>query len=121
MPSHRYPSGVCAIERIAPLVNPSRTLHPVCAYWLMSSDGSRAKAQAHHASTMPATMPALRRALRMSVHLSPDRKIRGKSRPPRNFAPSSTMLEIVPNPRMRVIDSEAVILRGVVGLSAARA
>src|ERR1700739_4270949 len=32
VPSHRYPSGVCAIASIAPLVKPSRTLHAVCAY-----------------------------------------------------------------------------------------
>src|SRR5271166_924675 len=50
---------------IIPLVNPSRNFHDVCAYWLMSSEGSRAAAQAHHASTTPASMPALPPTFRM--------------------------------------------------------
>src|SRR4029077_1479472 len=55
VPSQRYPSGVCAIAWIWPLVKPSRTFHAVCAYWLTSSDGSNAKAQGHAASNTPAS------------------------------------------------------------------
>ena len=33
-----------------PLANPSRTFQTVCAYWLTSSEGSRANAQAQDAS-----------------------------------------------------------------------
>ena len=44
MPSHRYPSGVWAIAKIAPTENPSRAVHAVCPYWLTPSDGSRARA-----------------------------------------------------------------------------
>src|SRR5215469_15077408 len=35
---------------IWPLPNPSRTFHAVCAYWLISSKGSRAQAPTHQAS-----------------------------------------------------------------------
>src|SRR5262249_42721204 len=35
---------------ILPLVKPSRIFQDVCAYWLMSSDGSSANAPTHHAS-----------------------------------------------------------------------
>ena len=36
----------------SPWVKPSLTFHAVCAYWLTSSEGFSAKAQAQHASTM---------------------------------------------------------------------
>src|SRR5215469_8426910 len=35
---------------IWPLPNPSRTFHAVCAYWLISSKGSRAQAPTQQAS-----------------------------------------------------------------------
>src|SRR5215469_14537292 len=53
------------------LKKPSRTLQAVCAYWLMSSEESRAEAQAQHASRMPANLPALPRTFAMRVHLNP--------------------------------------------------
>src|ERR1700745_2414006 len=37
---------------MSPLAKPSRTFHAVCAYWLTSSHGSRAKAQRQHARRM---------------------------------------------------------------------
>src|SRR5579862_955732 len=43
---------------MSPLARPSRTFHAVCAYWLMSSDGSKAKAPRQHASRMPSAIRA---------------------------------------------------------------
>ena len=37
MPNHKYPSAVCASDVIAPLTNPSRTFHAVCAYTIHTS------------------------------------------------------------------------------------
>ena len=53
------------MELITPLVNPSRIFHDVCAYWLMSSDGSNANAQAHHARRMASEVTTCVRHLRI--------------------------------------------------------
>src|SRR5215467_948305 len=39
------------MDWMGPLPKPSRTFHAVCAYWLISSDGSTANAQAHPATS----------------------------------------------------------------------
>ena len=61
-------------RRYCPWRNPSRTVHAVCAYWLTSSDGSSAQAQAQHASRMPATTPALLRTFLICLHLNSSRR-----------------------------------------------
>src|SRR5262249_42432670 len=43
---------------MAPLVNPSRILHDVCAYWLTSSAGFNANATGHTASMPASTRPS---------------------------------------------------------------
>src|SRR5215469_16717394 len=58
VPSQRYPSGVWAIKWSSPLLKPSRTFHDLCAYWLMSSEGSSAEAQTHHARRIEDSVPA---------------------------------------------------------------
>src|ERR1700744_4923682 len=50
-----------------PLEKPSPAFHAVCAYWLMSRDGSKAKAQPQHASRMPSAIQA-RACLRDLAH-----------------------------------------------------
>src|SRR5215469_2719186 len=45
VPTQRYPSVVCAIDSTVPSGKPSRIFHDLCAYWLISSAGSRASAQ----------------------------------------------------------------------------
>ena len=56
-----------------PLEKPSRTFHAVCAYWLMSRDGSNAKAQEQHASMLANKTSALVRALPIrGLHLTPN-------------------------------------------------
>ncbi len=55
VPSQRSPSGVWAMELMPPFTKPSRIFHDVCAYWLMSSDVSEAKARGHTAAITNAT------------------------------------------------------------------
>jgi len=43
---------------IVPFVKPSRTFHAVCAYWLMSSEGSSGKAHVQHRSSRAGRMVA---------------------------------------------------------------
>src|SRR4029450_26384 len=61
VPSQRYPSAVCAIDRIMPSETPSPFFHAVCAYWLTSRDGSSAKAQGQPARRMPSAITEFRR------------------------------------------------------------
>src|SRR5689334_6559193 len=42
---------------MSPLVKPSRYFHDACAYWLMSSAGSSAKAHEHTRRRAPSTLP----------------------------------------------------------------
>src|SRR6185503_10906097 len=67
VPSQRYPSGVCAIERMKPLENPSMVFHALCAYWLTSRDGFSAKADAQHERIMPTVSPAFRRTVALFI------------------------------------------------------
>src|SRR5215470_3129340 len=56
---------------ISPLPKPSRTFHAVCAYWLMSCDGSNAEREVHHARSMTTSTAHSAAALRLPFRLRP--------------------------------------------------
>src|ERR1700686_4350823 len=70
VPTQRYPSGVCAMERMEPLTKPSRIFQAVCAYWLTSSAEFSANVQGV-AISRPANIALASLPFTVRIRISP--------------------------------------------------
>ena len=109
VPSQRYPSGVCAIVEMSPLANPSRALQTVCAYWLMSREGSRANAQAFHETTTSNSVIVSARVGRIQLQIGPVFHILSDQQPGVHLKTTNTKVQFVIPDRIATIARTEVI------------